>query len=152
MTRFVPLDSGVVGLLCSSPRLEKVGSCWTWFARMELCDTVLVLPDLTIYETGRELIRIGATAKLARLRKLSRDLGPTPVTPEAWLKAAEFWAIVRQAGRPTADPHSLDGDAILAGVAATIGAPGDAVVIATTNVGHLARFPRIDARSWEQIS
>lgn len=43
-------------------------------------------------------------------------------------------------------------DAILAGVAATIGSPGNPVVIATTNVGHLSRFPGIDARPWEQIS
>ncbi len=109
------------------------------------------MPDLTIYEIRRELLRVGATTKLVRLKNLEARLGPTPVTPEAWKKAAEFWAIVRAAGKPTADPHSLDGDAILAGVAATIGAPGDSVTIATTNVGHLSRFPGIDARRWEMI-
>ena len=118
---------------------------------MELSGVVVVMPDVTMYETRRELNRLGATAQLAQIDKLRHDLGPTPVTPEAWLKAAEFWAIVRKAGKPTADPHSLDGDAILAGVAATIGMPGDPVTIATTNVGHLARFPGIDARSWEMI-
>ena len=64
------------------------------------------------------------------------------VNSGAWLRAAEFWALVRRAGRPTADPHAdLDGDAILAAVAATIVGDGDAATIATTNVSHLARFP-----------
>jgi predicted nucleic acid-binding protein len=100
----------------------------------------------------RELIRIKATAKLVRLEDLLITAKPFPVTSRAWLKAAEFWAIVRSAGKPTADPHALDGDAILAGVAATIGIPSDRVTIATTNVGHLARFPGIDAQRWEAIS
>lgn len=114
--------------------------------------TLVVIPDVTHYEARREMIRVGATAKLKRLGKLLITLGPAPVTPEAWRKAAEFWALVRSAGRPTADPHALDGDAILAGVAGTIGAPGDGVTIATSNVGHLARFPGIDARRWETIT
>ena len=151
MTRYVPLDSGVIGLLCVSPSSTKAASCNAWLNGLDAAGVVVVMPDVTIYETRRELIRLGATTQLARLDQLRRALRPTPVTPEAWLKAAEFWAIVRKAGKPTADPHSLDGDAILAGVAATIGAPGDPVTIATTNVGHLARFPGIDARAWEMI-
>jgi predicted nucleic acid-binding protein len=151
MIRFVLLDSGVVGLLCSSPHLAMVASCVAWLSRMGMAGTLMVLPDVTIYETRRELIRLRATVQLVRLDDLCRNLGPTPVTPEAWLKAAEFWAHVRRAGKPTADPHALDGDAILAGVASTIGAPGDSVTIATTNVRHLSWFPGVDARRWETI-
>ena len=51
-----------------------------------------------------------------------------------------------------AGPDALDADAILAGVAATIGAPGDEVVIATTNVRHLSRFAGVDARVWAEIA
>ena len=152
MRRFIPLDSGVIGILCLPADLPLASSCQAWLRGRLAAGDVPVMPDVTIYETQRELIRLGAIAKIARLDRLRRSLPHSPVTSEAWRKAAEFWAIVRQAGRPTADPHSLDGDAILAGVAATIGAPGDLVVIATTNVGHLARFPGIDARSWERIS
>ena len=151
MIFFVLLDAGVVGLLCSSPMLPDVAACKAWFAMLRMAGTIVVIPDVTQYEVRRELIRVGATAKLVRLDNLLIAARSADVTPDAWLKAAEFWAIVRKAGKPTADPHSLDGDAILAGVAATIGMPGDRVTIATTNVGHLARFPGIDARSWEMI-
>ena len=152
MNRYVPLDTGILGLLCSSPMFQEVADCLAWLARLEAIGTLVVIPDVTHYEARREMIRVGATAKLKRLDKLLMTLGPARVTPDAWLKAAEFWALVRSAGLPTADPHALDGDAILAGVAATIGAPGDVVTIATSNVGHLARFPGVDARRWEMIS
>ena len=42
-------------------------------------------------------------------------------------------------------------DAILAGCAATVGRPGDEVIIASSNVRHLSRFPGIDAREWTSI-
>ena len=51
--------------------------------------------------------------------------------------AAEFWSQVRRAGLPTADPQALDADCILAAQATLLGGPGDDIVIATTNVGHL---------------
>jgi predicted nucleic acid-binding protein len=152
VTRYVPLDAGIVGLLCSSPRLPEVAACTAWLARMDRAGVVVVVPDIALYEVRRELVRLKATAKLGRLEALRYTLSPAAVTQEAWSKAAEFWAFVRQAGLPTADPHALDGDAILAGVAATIGAPGDVATIATDNIGHLARFPGIDAREWRAIT
>ena len=90
----------------------------------------------------------------------SSDVGPANRARQrpAWLgnpkvivQAAEYWAVVRRAGQPTADPKELDADAILAAQASRAGDPGDEVLIATTNTGHLARFPGISARSWEQI-
>ena len=152
MTRYVPLDSGVIGLLCVSPSSTKAASCNAWLNRLDAAGVLVVMPDVTIYETRRELIRLGATTQLARLDQLRRALRPTPVTTEAWIKAAEFWAIVRRAGLPTADPQALDADAILAGQALTAASPGDAVIVATTNVRHLGRFPGIDARPWQTIT
>lgn len=52
---------------------------------------------------------------------------------------------------PTADPHALDGDCILAAQASILGGDGDMVTVATTNVGHLGRFPGVHARRWEEI-
>jgi hypothetical protein len=63
------------------------------------------------------------------------------------IKAAEFWAILRQSGVPTSSSDALDADAILAGQAALAGQPGDSVTIATTNLAHLNRFPGVDART-----
>ena len=54
-----------------------------------------------------------------------------------------------QLGIPTASPDALDADVILAACAATIGRPGDQILVATQNVGHLARY--CDARLWTTI-
>ncbi len=72
-----------------------------------------------------------------------------PITTEAMLKAAEFWATVRSRGRPTAKDEAIDGDAILAGQAVTLDIGADQLVIATTNVKHLLRFAR--AEVWTDI-
>jgi hypothetical protein len=66
-------------------------------------------------------------------------------------KAAEFWACIRHSGIPTASPDALEADAILAGQAALAGQPGNAVIIATSNLAPLSRFPGIDARIWDRI-
>ncbi|MFI5460586.1 MAG: hypothetical protein ACHRXM_34665 [Isosphaerales bacterium] len=60
-----------------------------------------------------------------------------------------FWADARQHGLPTASPEALDADVIVAACAVTIGQPGDQIIVATENVGHLARY--CDARHWTSI-
>jgi len=111
-----------------------------------------LLSDLTFYEVERELLRIGARAKLARLDDLGLSTIPITVTRANWRKAAEFWALLRRSGKPTASPDALDGDVILAAIAATIGGLNDEVIIVTTNVSHLTRIPGLDARTWENIA
>jgi hypothetical protein len=115
-------------------------------------------PDIRRYLASRlpyrELIRIRAVGSL---RRLDHALDPSSgfdhlaLTTDAIIKAAEFWAFLRQTGVPTAAPDALDADAILAGQAALAGVPGDTVTIATTNLAHLSRFPGIDAQNWDQI-
>lgn len=62
---------------------------------------------------------------------------------------------MRQAGLPTAERFALDADVILAAQARTLDAgfwemPGAAIVIATSNVGHLSRLA--DAPLWQDTS
>jgi hypothetical protein len=56
------------------------------------------------------------------------------------------------AGLPTASDLSLDADCIVAAQASLVCGHGDVLTIATRNPDHLARFPGIDARTWEQIT
>lgn len=151
MVRFILLDTGVLGLLYASPALLEARAFHEWLERMLARRSIVVIPEIVDYEARRELVGIGASEKLRRLDALRDELVVADVTAAAWRKATEFWAIVRQAGQPTADKHALDGDAILAGVAATIALPGHPVTIATTNVGHLTRFPGITAEWWAQV-
>ena len=53
----------------------------------------------------------------------------------------------RQTGIPTAGPAELDCDVILAAQALSLNEPS--VVVATSNVGHLARF--VTAQDWQTI-
>jgi len=114
----------------------------------------LALPEIAHYEVRRELVRLNAVSSLHRLDQLvsgGAGMEYLPLTTDIIKRAAEHWARVRQTGQPTADPKELDGDAILAAQASYAGKAGDVVIIATTNVGHLARFPGISAQTWEQI-
>ncbi len=55
----------------------------------------------------------------------------------------------RQAGTPTADPQVLDEDVILAAQALTMSIPASDLIVATSNVRHLARY--VPADVWQKI-
>ena len=123
--------------------------CKAWLKRLVLRGVVIYLPEITDYELRRELLRMERTESIRRLDELKVRLRYAPITTEAMLKAAEFWAAARSAGRPTADSKALDADAILAAQSTLVGDPGDVVVVATTNVGHLSLF--VNASPWREI-
>jgi hypothetical protein len=112
----------------------------------------IIVPEIADYEVRRELTRIGASGSLLRLDSLAAtgQMTYAPITTAEWREAALFWADARQRGLPTASQDALDADVILAACAATIGQPGDQIVVATQNVGHLARY--CDARLWTTIA
>ena len=154
MARLILLDSGPLGLIVRAPGRPHVARCLTWLRAILATGAVVVIPDIAHYELRRELLRIRAVGSLRRLDYAldpSSGLDHRVVTTDAIIKAAEFWAFLRQSGIPTASPDALDADAILAGQAALAGLPGDTVTIATTNLLHLSRFPGIDAQIWDQI-
>jgi hypothetical protein len=152
VARIVLLDAGPLGLACSRPGIPAVDRCLAWLSDLEAAGVVLLIPAVAEYEVRRELVRIGAMAKLRALDALRARVSYLEVTVAAWDRAADFWAIVRRGGLPTAGPDDLDVDAVLAGQAATVGQPGDVVMIATTNLRHLGRFPGVDARPWASIT
>ena len=110
-------------------------------------------PDIAHYEVRREHLRIRAVGSLRRLDFAldpSSDFEHLLLTADAIIKAAEFWAFLRQSVLPTSSPDALDADAILAGQAALAGQFGDTVTIATTNLAHSNRFPGIDVEIWDR--
>ncbi len=142
----VLLDSGPLGLLTSprvTPRTQE-GS--RWLRALRAGGHRVLVPEIADFEV---LLRTNRVDGIARLNALGSALGYLPLTTAAMCKAAEFWAEARQQGRPTADPHALDADVRLAAQATTLDPAGDEVVIATMNVGHLARLA--DAREWVAI-
>jgi predicted nucleic acid-binding protein len=147
MTPVVLLDTGPLGLVTAPPRKADVLACSQWLAGLIAARVRVVVPEITDYELRRELLRAGKTASIRRLDALAQATEYLPITTDAMRRAAELWAQARQQGQPTAADNTIDADMILAAQALTLGVP--AVVIATTNIGHLSRF--VPAESWQNI-
>jgi predicted nucleic acid-binding protein len=148
VTRVVVLDSSPLGLLSNPNHPPEVVACRAWAAALQAAGHRLIIPEIADYEVRRELIRARKVRSLRALDRMVAQLKYLPLTTAAIRQAAEFWAAVRQAGLPTSGPADLDGDAILAAQAVTLGEPN--VLVATTNVGHLARFVAADL--WSNIT
>lgn len=150
MKQVILLDSGPLGAL-ANPRATPE----TLRSRRRLAELFrqgyrVLVPEIADYEVRREILRLGRGASLRRLDRLKAEMGYLALTTEVMLQAAAFWADARRRGQPTAHPHALDGDVILAAQAHVLARDGHAVIVATTNVDHLARF--VDARPWEAIA
>lgn len=140
----VLLDAGPLGMI-SNPNASITNSaCYQWMESLVLNGDEVLVPEIADYEVRRELLRARKIHGLARLDILKNSLGYLPLTTPVMLKAAELWAQARNSGLPTADPKALDCDIILA--AQALEKDG---IVATENVGHLARF--VDARDWRDI-
>jgi predicted nucleic acid-binding protein len=150
MSRLIVLDSGIVGII-TNPKAKsvEVQNCKQWYASLLIKGERIALPEIVNYEVRRELIRANKQKGLQRLNQLQSVLIYLPITTEAILLAAQFWADVRKVGKPTAAPKSLDGDVILAAQAKIQELNENQVIVATTNVKHLSLF--IDAREWQNI-
>ena len=107
------------------------------------------LPEIADYEVRRELLRINKTTSIKYLDELKTYIDYIPITNQAMLLASEFWTQIRRPGKPTADNKALDADVILAAQAALFSNVGYEVVIATTNVSHIARLAT--AKEWQNI-
>jgi predicted nucleic acid-binding protein len=150
VSRLVVLDTGPLGML-SNPKVTPENlRIQQWVDRLLAAGTEVVIPEVADYEVRRELIRARKARGLARLDDLKDRLDYLPITTAAMLRAAALWAQARGQGVPTADDKALDADVILATQALLAGGEGDEVIVATTNVGHLARF--VDAREWSAIA
>jgi len=150
MPRLIILDSGVLGII-TNPKSTSIEAqkCNLWYANFLEKGENIALPEIANYEVRRELIRANKTNGLKRLEQLQSVLIYLPITTQVILLAAQFWAEVRQTGKATADPKSLDGDVILAAQAKIAELNENQVIIATTNVKHLSLF--VDAREWNDI-
>jgi predicted nucleic acid-binding protein len=148
----IVLDAGPTGLLTRAPGRPEAAACRAWIDGLQAAGSVVAVPEIARYEVRRELFRLGKAAGLRRLDQLHPALDFLPITSVVIDLASELWAHVRRAGLPTAGDLRLDGDAILAAQALAAAGSGDEVIVATTNVGHLARFPGVDARDWWTIA
>lgn len=146
----VLLDSGPLGL-ATNPRVTAASEESTrWLKRLIASDHVVMIPEIVDYELRRELLRARMSKALSILEALALQLIFVPITTPVMRQAAEFWAVARQRGMPTAVDAALDIDMILAAHAVVIEQEWtQKTVIATTNVRHLARFAA--AQEWRDV-
>ena len=148
------LDAGPLSLVTHPKGGPDAEAAKEWLRGLREAGVDVRVPEIADYELRRELVRAGKARSVERLNRLAKTPAYLPLTTEAMRLAAEYWARGRLSGQPTAPAEALDGDAILAAQAALLdrgdeGAAG-VVVIATTNVGHLSRFP-VAAEEWSAI-
>jgi hypothetical protein len=152
VARIIVLDAGPLGIASKARGKPDGDRCRAWIQGLNALGASVVVPEIADYEVRRELVRVGAMSAVGWLEMLESTLEYDQITTPAMRLASDLWALVRQAGRPTADPHALDGDCILAAQTLVVGRPGDVVSIATTNPIHLSRFPGVDAQLWYTIA
>ena len=147
--RLILLDANTLGLATNPGGTSEAEACAGWVEDILRGGDRVLAAEIADYEVRRELLRAGKTRGIKRL-DLWRTTGAyLPLTTEAMLLAAQFWAEARKQGRPTAPDLALDGDVILAGQAEALRGQGMQVIVATANIRHLARFT--EARRWQDI-
>jgi predicted nucleic acid-binding protein len=142
----IVLDATPLGLLANPNHSRLPTACRAWLSALQAAGRRVILPEITDYEVRRELLRANLIASVRLLDNLAIQLEYLPLSTSAMRKAAELWAQVRRLGKPTAQHHALDGDAILAAQALSLGVP---VIVARGNPAHLARFVPTD--DWQNI-
>ena len=152
MKPLIILDAGPLGFAGKAAGRPESIRFYRWLQRMRSDGADVAVPAIARYEVRRELFRAGLAGALSRLDRLHPDLVFLGISDQVMDIASELWATVRRAGQPTAPDDALDGDAILAAQAIVAAEEWGGAVVATTNVGHLARFPGVVARDWWEIS
>lgn len=150
MSRVIVLDAGPLGLLVRSRQVPLAAHCAQWLRALLDNGERVVLPAIAEYEVRRELVRLGASGALRRLDLLVTGMEYLELPPVVLRSAAQLWGDLRRSGRPTADPHALDGDVILAAQALSLENGVVQALVATTNVGHLRRM--VAAEVWMNIT
>jgi predicted nucleic acid-binding protein len=124
--------------------------CRQWITACETEGNRILIPAICYYETLRELELRQAVSQITRLKTFCLDTNRfIPLTTVHLEIAAKLWGQARRAGQPTADPQALDGDVILAAQAISLGFPPSEFIVATTNLGHIARYAPCDI--WTNI-
>jgi predicted nucleic acid-binding protein len=149
MSTLVCLDTGPLGMVTNPRATVQTDRCTQWLEGLLARGVRVLIPEIADYELRRELLRADKVAGLRRLDALVSTLEYLPLTTAMMRQAAQFWAEARRQGRPTADDKALDGDVILAAQALLTSTDDDPVIVATDNVGHLARF--VPAYRWWEI-
>ena len=155
------LDSGPLGLVTHPKANAESTNCIAWLLGLLEKEGVKVcIPEICDYEIRRDYVRrvekntdpqdaVRAKKALENLDQLKTVISYVQINTPMMNRSAQLWASARNNGISTADDKSLDCDVILAAQALVSTPATDNLIIATSNVRHLARFAK--AQKWEDI-
>ncbi|MFM2065033.1 MAG: hypothetical protein RLZZ507_4704 [Cyanobacteriota bacterium] len=110
MNRLIFLDTNILGMVTNPKNSNPVcQQCKEWLDELPLKGYQVILPEIADYEVRRELLRAGKIKGIKRLDQLKQAITYLPINTATMLLAAQLWAEVRNTGKATADPKSLDG-------------------------------------------
>ena len=147
MKKIVLLDAGPLSVL-ARPKHDPIrAKCRKWASDLKAAGHQIIVPEIADYEVRRELIRAKKFRSVVALDRAHIQYQYLAIDTEAMRYAADLWAYARQSGFQTAPDPSIDADVILASQAITLGVEG--IIVATSNVKHVARFVAADL--WTNI-
>ena len=152
MARLILLDGGPLGLILRAPSKPQVGRCLAWLNTVMTNAAIIVIPEIAHYEVRRK----HPNPRVGSLRRLDHALDPSSgfdhlaLTTDAIIKAAEFWAFLRQTGVPTLGPTLW---MPMPSLPVKRRSPVCQVIPSRSRrrTCALSRFPGIDAQNWDQI-
>lgn len=158
MRKGVVIDCCTLGILAHPNQNQTSIACMAWANNLVACGTLVRIPSVAIYESKRELLRMGSAAGVAKLDAVANAFGHLPISDDALGAAAEMWAKLRkQFGKSGTDGLRLDADVIICAQAALFAKQHMlAVTIATDNTRHF--LPLVDgtylvgADEWQNIT
>jgi predicted nucleic acid-binding protein len=150
MNRILFVDSGPLGYAFTPTVNDEHRRCSIRLETLIVREEQIAIAEIVDYECRRGCLRHGNLGALAKLDSAKAALLYVPITTEAMLQAAAFWADARKGGYAATTDQRLDADVILAAQAATFASAGTEVVVASMNVRHLAHF--VAAKKWDEIA
>ena len=102
LEQLIVFDTGILGMLVHPSEAGEPRECRSWLKQLVLRGASVHIPEIADYELRRELLRMKSDETVKRLDALKARLTYVPITTAAMLKAAEYWATTRGAGRRTA--------------------------------------------------
>ncbi len=99
MSRVILLDTNTLGLV-TNPRATPANvACQQWLIAILLGGDSVRAPEIADYELRRELLRLNKYKSVARLDQWKAQGDYLPLSTDAMLLAAEFWAMARSQRR-----------------------------------------------------
>jgi hypothetical protein len=146
-----PLSNAAVALAKAGATPTHSEESHQWMLDCEAAGIILLVPAIAYYEGVRDLYQRQAAHKIVRFQKFCfNPKRYIPLTRDHLTEAGQHWGNLRRTGQATADPHALDGDAILAAQVLALGLPSNDYVVVTRNPDHLKRFG-LPTQEWENI-